>query len=266
MKKKNNEIAVLCFLVAVFICYGFYTFMLSPKLQEAKELETQIQSNDMIVREMYNTILSSGNKLEELKAKSQQVRGMTEQFYVNNEQEEYFEMLDGHIKKEGMIFSGIRAGENADFEAKEQYADSNPYGIYDSEEDKGTQDQEQTKKDKQAKPVVQLMNIDLETTGAYAKAQSLIEQLNASSKKIYSGDLIIEMAPESLETKEKNPDVRMSQTLSFVRIVNLTSLDVDFSTLDGSDYAPPEEFVNGSYRDLFSTQNWWSAIRNAFNL
>ena len=70
MKKNANEVKLLVFLLVFIVFYGFYAFLLKPKMDSVSLLKTQVDQEDLVVREMYNNTLSYNANVEKIEETS----------------------------------------------------------------------------------------------------------------------------------------------------------------------------------------------------
>lgn len=253
MKPSNKENMILFALLVVLLIYGFYVLLLTPQIEKGRELETQVTSDDTVIREMYATITGCKEKLDELKETSNTVQNLSNHFYVYTEQEQYLNLLTSMLQESGLVLSNIDALENVPLQPEvEGYRCENPFAIYqDPDSDTGAVGETTLH------PVVEKMEIKVEATGPYSGAKKFLTLLRTYEKQIYCSELSVEISAESLAAAEPDSEVRTIVTLSFLRLNELSGFFSE-SSLPSTEFncVLPTEFVSGSYRDLYSIGRW----------
>lgn len=276
MKSNSKEIKILCILLAILVVYGFYSMVVTPKLQEINDLDSQITADDMVVRGMYNTILSHETNFQKLKENVEIAQGLVDTFYVREQQETYLNLIHGLTKEEGVSISDITSVDNVLFEASGDYGAKDPYSVYHETTNAGngtteagsstTNKTSGAEEQAEVMPIVEIMNIQLDVAGKYSNVKALIDKIDNNEKHIYSDELQIEMEMDSIEKHDPNPQVRMSQTLSFMRLTEMATLNFDLSSVEYDfSYTPPQSFINNSYRNTFSLDNVWRSVQSVFH-
>lgn len=259
MKTSHKETTILCLLLVVLFVYGFYTLLLAPKLAENRELESQITADDAVVRGMYETIAGYQERRQTLSERVEQIRTLSERFYVRSAQEEYLELLDTLVKDSGLTFSRLSALEHTPLKTEtEGYRCADPFALY---ADTAPADG-QSADAGASSPTVETMGISLEVTGPYSGVRELLKRLGAYEKYILCGGLTVELPTEEAPEAE----TRAMLTLSFPRLGGLSGLRAESELpAETFDYTPPQEFLSGSYRNLYSPEKWLDAVQELFS-
>ena len=251
MKSKNREVGILLILLAIFLLYGFYSLLLSPLLEKNRELENQIVADDTVIWSMYGKIAGYENKHQTLQETQKNNLTLAEMFYIREVQETYLNYLDAMLTESGLKLESISALENESFESDaEGYRCEDPYTVY-AEQMAGADPEELD-----MLPKAETMEIKVEATGKYSAAKQFLEKLASSNKQNICNKMSLEFNAESVEANSPDPEGRLTATLSFLRIIELDCLEPDSDTSeDYFQYLLPQEFVSGSYRELYSLDN-----------
>lgn len=258
MKDNNRQAWVLAFLLLFLLGYGFYVLLLTPRIEENQELEMQIAADDVVVRSMYGTIAGYETKRQAFLENVERISALSERFYSDSEQEQYLDALSAMLEQCGLTLVNLTALEHIPLEVDtEGYRCEDPFEVYAAE---GTESN--PGKQELPLPLIEIMELRLEATGKYSGVKKMLKQMEGYEKIILCHELSVEMTAESMEASMPDPEVRAALTLSFLRIDALYALPPGAAMgKENFAYVPPQEFLSGAYRDMFSPQNWVALIQ-----
>lgn len=265
-KSTNKEIWILVILLAILAVYGFYTVLLSPKINEATELKLQVETEDTTVRGMYNSVLQYETDAETVRESHAQAKTLTDRFYVRSNQETYLNALNQMLTGCSITFETIEASEHDVMDlSADGYRCTSPYMAYIDTETVEADDIStllQSLEDVEI-PDIDEMLIRVEATGSYQGIQQLVQVMSEASPYITCDTWNLEMISESEVVTEENPQVRVKMDFRFVRITDIPCLDVEESVPElPTDFVMPMEFVSGDYKKLFSFSSISGWLRN----
>lgn len=261
-RAKNKEVYILIILLLVLVVYGFYTLLLSPKMAEAGELKEQVETEDTIVRSMYDAILRYDADAAELQKKQEQTRKLTEQYYIRENQETYLKDLRQMIADCGVDYVKIES-ENHDLMIlidEEGYRCESPYMPYiddltavsdsDGEIDVSLVLQKVDEISEEI-PKIDQMPMEVEVTGAQSAVYKLIEKLETSEKRIISSEIEQLVTSGATTAGGADPQVKATLVIRFARVTEMECLSSEEFPKMPTDFTMPNDFVTGSYRNLF---------------
>lgn len=263
MKTTNREIKILLALLAIILGYSFFHFLLMPKVSQIDELETRISSDDMIVRNMYNSILRYDTDVRTVRKFQKQAGEHIGNYYVREVQETYLDLIGELLISSGLELASLTATENEIYHPDMTgYETEDPYTIFNSltgaAEDTSAAGEEPIEQP----PEVELMAIQVDAVGTYAGAMRMLERLAKYEKFIVCNVLKIEMSEESISNREPDPVVRLSLELEFISFADPGSLNVSGKIPElPSGFIMPVDFVSGEYRKSFSLSDILAGLK-----
>ncbi len=298
MKTSEKEIKILIVLLMAIAAYSFFTFVLKPKWDATSELKQQVDDQDTLVREMFVTTQNYQNNIEQIKTTSGAIIKNISRFYTHEKHEVFLVQIDKWLKEAGLKYAAISSVDPVSYVIS--FGDeANTDGTDDTADEEGTEGEEATEgetaaTDENAGQAAEAANQDngmlkitlvpqdsaesegldnrmptlwsaitIEANGKYSNAMKLLEILKKAKKTTVAYQLDIETQSDSLESKSKNPQVKMTISLYFLNLTNPNLHSLDTSKLKGKEtlyqipemnptFIMPEDFVNGDYRKDFS--------------
>ena len=258
-KTKNREVNILIFLLVILALYGFYTLLLSPKIEEARRLKEQAYTEDMIVRGMYTTIQKYEADVVALRDWQEQTKALTEHYYVMENQEQYLDDLGQMLEDCGVSYVKIESEYPAVplLADEENYRYESPYLPYLEDqsilynEDGTTNLSQISQKVEELSgeiPRINQMPITVEIEGTYSSVYKLIAQLDEAKKEVLRRVMELEVTSDSANARTSDPQVKVKMQLQFLRLVKLDCLhSEEFSELP-TGFTMPLDFITGSYK------------------
>lgn len=263
--KKAKERMLLIILVFAAACYGFYTLLLSPKMAQVAVLKSQVEADDMIVRDLYASVQQYTTDAEQLRNIHEQTKTLAMRFYADSRQEDYLEHLNMVLKKDGIAWQeiGSEGHVQVDLTAADYRCDS-PYLAYASvtEEELAAMEEDpdqlfavlEEAMEEGEMPETEQMTIQVELTGPYQSVKSVIAALEQSQRHVICDGLTITAEDGAAGMSQgTNPNVTTLLSLKFLRLPDLNdrSVQTGFTEMPQT-FVMPDDFISGSYRTILS--------------
>lgn len=281
MKKNDNEIKLLIFLVVFIVFYGFYTFLLKPKIDSTAILKEQVDQEDLIVREMFNNTLRYDENVKKINSVSEYILENSKSYYVSAEQEDLIDQIEQWLNDSDLKYESIKFEEPCYYNLKYVKEDGTEIddiqSIISEQTDK---DQEISRRDYDIvlensgegtngeeidlDPVL-WHTVTISAVGKKSAVKKFLNELSAFDKKTISSEFSFEVTPESIVENVEDAESKIDITINFLNLTN-----IDLSKNNGNkifdipemptDFVMPENFSSGAYKKPFS----FKFIKNLF--
>lgn len=283
--KKNRETVVLLFLLSFMLVYGFYTLLLQPKVKANEDLEKEVETEHADLVTKYSLASGYSANLEKFTEHQETLRTLTTVFYsTGDKQEDFIDLLHGIFNGEELRLLTLAPSDYAYSLGSEFPGSVSPYMAY-SEDGTTMPVINQNEGEESPYPQIDKMEISVQYNGNYESVHNFLDKFSQVEKYTICNQLdlsISEVIPEEEEEEEKEAPTprpgeeeeeeeekpeditQLSATITFPRIRSLPILEVELERVNEVDVQMPEDFVDGSYRKIFSFANLKKAIGGLF--
>ena len=288
--KSQKETKILLFLLLVLLVYGFYSYLLKPKMDANAELREDIDAEEREVMAMYAVAAGYSANVDAVNEHKKTLQKQSERFYSQDrQQEEFINILHELLVSDELKLVSIGSTDYART-IGDEYPDSvSPYVVYFAEGDTASMGyslQNMLEGDTAGKyPHADRMEITFEYTGEYENIHKFFEKLDQTECFTTSFNLEISLNDKRTvdttwsssgggggftrytesETKtEEIPESEMTVTISFIRLKSLGALQIEVEEINTADCVMPAKLANGSYREMYTFDNFIRAVKGVF--
>ena len=266
--KNNRETRILLILLVFIICYGFFTYLLKPKLASNKELEADVTAEEAQVVAIYARAANFQADLKTAKEHKASLQKQLDLFYgPNNQQEEFIDALHQFFVTHELELDEISSADYALAFGNWFPGSETPYKAYYGEDSKSgdsiLRDLANNTPSVSSYPRLDEMILSFKYEGTYDQVEEFFQLLRTAPKYALSNTLSLSME-EGRKNFAKVVETEIDTSISIVRPRNLTALTADPDSLEYVECTIPQDLADGSYRKMYSIDNLIRAIKGIF--
>lgn len=284
---KNRETTILIVLLSIIILYVFYSFLLAPKIEANDKLKEEIEKEELQVKSMYAKAAGYSANVKKLGEYKDTLKMQADQFYTPEfKQEDFINLLHEYLNTEKLQLVSISSSDYANTMVNEYPDIETPYMAYVEENSKTNFSSKMLEGDTKY-PRLDQMEIVFKYFGTYEEVQSFFDALKDTEKLTLCNQLSINLVyAEKDEEDEENardngfglrndeqeneeetesPESQIQFTVIFDRLYNLVALEVEPEKLDEEEVVMPENLADGSYRKMYTPENFIRAVKGIFS-
>lgn len=287
--KNNRQTLILLCLLGFMLLYGFYSYLLKPKLEANEELEKQIETAETALLNRYSQAVGYNANVEKLNERKRSIALLANLFYsATDKQEDFIDLLHEYFNTEDLRLVSINSSDFGIFTGTDYPGTASPYMAYVGEGENEFPMSKLTDSSAESDkyPRMDRMELSVIYNGPYENIQSFFEKFNETDKFTTCSNLTVNFSEvlqeeeegketdirdnirnqeeEEEEEEEKVFESRLSAVISFPRLANVPTLSFEAEELEEGEVVIPPELLDGSYRDMFSFDNLMSFVKGIF--